>query len=875
MIRISMLVVLLACSSVTTAAEPSKTILSSQSRWRWHKTMRPPLVPVKELEAAGKKAGKPQPLRGRGCDHHRTQPPPANWRAVDFADAPWPRAKIARLRPIASAHFSTGLLCLRGKFRVTDPAAVKKLVLQMSFLGGAVVYLNGAEVARAQMPDGKLTPDTPAVQYPKEAYVKSDGKPIPALRVLRYLMKRRGDKGRIPADVTGGIAKRVRRLGPVDLPTKHLRAGINVLAIELHRSDYPAAALQWFGRMSPQWLPLGLGSIHLTAEGGGIAPNAARRKEFHVWSRDIHTRLTPADYGDPNEPDRPVRIVAARNGTFCGMLGVGADGPIKGLAASVTDLTSADGKNKIAAASVDLLYGSVGRTMPGWYDNVHEATPSLVPAKVYRRRRVEPSDGAAVPIIVRARVPADAAPGDYRGSVTVRAEGAEPRTLPVELHVTGWTVPDPKKYRTYIGVYQSPTSTYMQYKVEPWGKEHMRLLGEAFRLLGRLGNKLVLVHAVENTQFGNERGMIHWIKQADGSWKHDYSIFEKYLDLAIQHCGKPDYVALQVWHASNTWGTRPPDTRCTVTVRDPKTGKLSSMQVPVFGTKESRALWKPVIDGVMKRLADRGIDGRNGRLLMGIFGESTAPPQVSKMFDELVPGGAYWMQGCHRGTDAMKPIPIQKRRGGGRIALLEHCYGMSMTSPNAKKLPPIHTFRGRPGTAYFRYGGHEATVSLVGYHTMAPRALWTRKQGVGRVCLDWWKVLRSPRGRSSGLYNRYPFSSCAQRAPALMRLTWPGPKGHRPTIRFEMMAESIQLAEALIVISKAMHQHGANLDKELAAKCEQVLRDQLRFCHARFMWRPGVSSADPDHLGWQEMTRRVFDCAAEVSNVSKESGRER
>ena len=859
----------LACASGGSGAELSRMILGPQTRWRWHKTMRPPVVPVAELKAAGKHADGPQPLRGRPCDHHRTEPPPAGWAAVDFDDAAWPRGAVARLRPVAFAHFSTGLVCLRGKFRVTDPGAVAAFTLRMTFRGGAVVYLNGTEIARAHMPAGKVAPDTPAVQYPREAYVMPDGKPTPSPSVYRYYMKQGGKKGGMPKGIAGGIAKRTRRLGPIELPTKRLRKGVNVLAVELHRCDYPAVALRWFGRMQPQWVPLGLGGIELRAGGGGIVPNAARPKGLHVWSHDIHTRLMPDDYGDPNEAGRPVWVVGARNGTFCGMLGVSGDKPIKGLTASVTDLAPADGKGTVPASSIDLLYGHVGQAMPGWYDAVHEKPPAVVPTQCYwRHGKVRETGGAAAPLVLRVRVPADTRPGDYRGTVTVRAEGSEPQAVPVELHVTGWTVPDPKNYRTYIGVYQSPASTYMRYKVEPWGKEHMRLLGEAFGLLGRLGNKLVLVHAIENTQFGNERGMIHWIKQADGTWTHDYSIFETYLDLAIKHCGPPDYVALQVWHASNTWGARRVDTRCTVTVRDAKTGKLSSLQVPVFGTTESRAFWKPVIDGVMKRLADRGLDGKGGRLLMGIFGESVAPPPVCRMFDELVPGGAYWMKGCHRGTSAMKPVPIKKRHGGGHIALQEHCYGMAMVGPGARRLPLIHTFRGRPGTAYYRYGGHDSTVSLVGYHLMAPRALWTRKQGVGRVCLDWWNVLKAPSGRRTyNLYNRYPFSSCKQRQPVLMRLAWPGPNGHRPTIRLEMMIESIQLAEALIVISEARHKHADKLGADLTAKCERVLRDQLRFCWDRFRWRPGLPSTDPDHLGWRELTRRVYECAAAVSKA--------
>jgi len=53
------------------------------------------------------------------------------------------------------------------------------------------------------------------------------------------------------------------------------------------------------------------------------------------------------------------------------------------------------------------------------------------------------------------------------------------------------------------------------------------------------------------------------------------------------------------------------------------------------------------------------------------------------------------------------------------------------------------------------------------------------------------------------LYNRYPFSSCAQRAPSTYHLSWPGPEGAEPTMRFQLLIESIHTAEAMVVAAEA------------------------------------------------------------------------
>ncbi len=48
------------------------------------------------------------------------------------------------------------LICLRGKFGAEDPAKVKSLTFSAVYRGGIVVYLNGKEVKRAHLPEGKM-----------------------------------------------------------------------------------------------------------------------------------------------------------------------------------------------------------------------------------------------------------------------------------------------------------------------------------------------------------------------------------------------------------------------------------------------------------------------------------------------------------------------------------------------------------------------------------------------------------------------------------------------------------------------------------------------------------------------------------------------
>ncbi len=244
------------------------TILNADSQWRYHVTLRRPIVPAGDGRSA------PTVLEVRvsyrsypGLEQLETPLPPAAWVEPDFDDSSWPcgparghgSVEAAVFRP-AVGH-STGLLCLRGRFAVSDPSAVRSLALTMKYRGGAVVRLNGRQVARGHLPDGELSPGTPGQAYPPEAFALSRGQPTPAEASIR-----------------------TRSLGPIELPAAALRKGVNVLTIELHRSDYGPGALSWFrgGDNRGEWTPVGLESIELKA-GSCNSRNVSSMTIFIEW----------------------------------------------------------------------------------------------------------------------------------------------------------------------------------------------------------------------------------------------------------------------------------------------------------------------------------------------------------------------------------------------------------------------------------------------------------------------------------------------------------------------------------------------------------------------------------------------------------------
>ena len=259
--------------------------------------------------------------------------PPADWRNLEFDDNRW-------VRHIGSTRInyrSLAAVFLRGKFQVTDPAKAQDLLLTLEFHGGAVVYLNGQEVGRAYLPQGALNNDSLADDYSRECYIEPDGKLLRQaygnglLLQDAFIESFPADPKNLPAEVKTRLLNRSRKM-EVSIPSKLLRAGTNVLAIEAHRAPAnpvmfttSSTVVETCYRSTLWWDRVSINVLNLTAPDGSdwIKPNNARPNGIQVWNQevmnhDVMNYYNHEHYGDPNESAGPVRLRGARNGSFSG-----------------------------------------------------------------------------------------------------------------------------------------------------------------------------------------------------------------------------------------------------------------------------------------------------------------------------------------------------------------------------------------------------------------------------------------------------------------------------------------------------------------------------------------------------------------------------
>ena len=878
------IVILTACGAGQAAAPKPKaakspvTILDGSSFWRALYSWAPVMVKTKEgLKRRSETHWRSSALT-RADFNFMALYPPDGWTRPDFDGSVWARrhffAKYSngendgRAGGGAASPYLRQLL-LRGKFTVTDPAKLGRLTLTIGYRGGIAVYLNGTELQRAHLAAGKVAPGMFAEIYPRKVYLRSDNRAWSWWNDRNVIGKQ-------------SYPHRVRRIENLAVPGRLLRKGTNVLAVEIHAAPYPKEFLS--PKVQPAWATCGLVELRLRADTTeGIEPNVTRPKGLQVWNANLLEHIRDLDWGDPHEKLRPVRLAGARNGLYTGRFVISSDRPMKGLKAELKRLAGPKGFT-IPAEAVRISYGAfTGAGAGGFYlvghhtglltrrdDAMLDAPPAVVPVAAKRLssqyqalRRADglpPTlrDGAVQPVYVTVRVPKDAAPGQYRGTLTVRLEGEKSVEVPVELDVIDWTLPDPKDFTYWCGLIQSPEGVGLHYNVPMWSAKHLELIGRSFDRIARLGSKVLFIPLGAEGEYGNEHSMVLWIKGKGGKYTHDFTRVEKYVDVALKRLGTPRFVVAGVWHFRE-WKKHP-----RISVLDPATKKITNIDGPRHGSPESFALWKPVLTKMHAILKKRGL---GDTILLG-YGSDRYPTKAAvSVFNKILPGVG-WMAARHppRGgtylahKGGMVPVMYQSNVWGcGDVSDpgTRRVYGWKHSERAAKGA--LRTWLDR--SVY-------DPASLTTFRGMSEDILLSNRPGQGQIGADFWppKPQKGKRPLQS-LYNRFPRSTNSgggNKACTTNRLLYPGPDGALPTLRFEMMRENIQECEARIFLEKQIL--AKRLPADLTKRCQGMLDERTRWQRLQ-----GVASKayiSWPYSGWEARTVRLYQAAAEAAKAT-------
>ncbi len=546
---------------------------------------------------------------------------------------------------------------------------------------------------------------------------------------------------------------------------------------------------------------------------------------------DAYREVEPA-------PLKTITIVGARNGTFSGAVALKSAEKIVGVKASTAELVGDGAKIPLDQTVLQyaISWNSVGGG-PGGLDILLKEPPA----------EVEPlkNQPALVGVWITVKVPEDAKPGLYRGQLTVEAEGLPAKTIPVELTVADWRLPDPKQQRTWIEMIQSPDTLALEYDVPLWSDRHWELIGQSFQLIRPTGSRIVYIPLLRNTNQGNSESMVRWIKQKDGSYKADYTIMEKYLDVAQEHLDKDlDLVVFYAWdaymvlkHRKTSFEERPKepgqaqqrwDMRqqgLTVTMLNEETGETEPGGLPLYTDPKSKEIWAPVYKELRERMKRRGLEDA---MVLGMVNDLEPSREEIEFLNEV--SGLSWVCHAHYQRTHGKPSPNNILSGVGDIRYEAHAYSLIYQvniQPDRLQgwqVPEDRVYLDRFGLM----NGKALRIRL-----MPQMNITGNQRGVGRIGADFWSVIRDPRGRRVGqAFVRYPENHWRGLNISNYLLA-PGPNGPVGTARLANLREGVQESEARIFIQDALldEEKKAKLGDDLAKRAQTILDE-----HQRAMW---------------------------------------
>ncbi len=562
-------------------------------------------------------------------------------------------------------------------------------------------------------------------------------------------------------------------------------------------------------------------------------------------------------------------LVAPRNGAASAqvvVIGAGAGD----LRAEMGPLSSGDAE--LPADAVDIRYAhreddrvespheARSGVDFGYMDAYHDA---LMPS---------PQSGSEVnPVWITVQVPAGAASGIYTGELRVGE-----RTVPVRLTVSAWQCPDPADFTTHVGVLASHETLALQYEVEFWSEEHWNLIERQMGYLGKLGADDLWLHANANMGHGRGMALIHFTRDEE-SIRPDMSVAERYMNLFEEHVGRPSHVILNYWTGR--------DGEQMMAVVDGERER-----VPSPGFEGGDEIWRPVMVALHEMVLERGWPEES--ILIGLSGDQPPRREEVEAFHGYAPY-ARWAAWSH-GRSGHRPVnhyedgePIVIEGTGMEIGYYAHPYTPRYSDDLMPHLQGGWN-QGKPIYSSLRNYLHRcaapsqwrnwANGSMVGYREIGYDS-HRGAAGFAFAWLDFWpqRELRWVGGHRAEGFIGAPRNERNMNRMNSRSMIEPGADGPVGTVRFEMLREGLQEAEARVVVERALV--GGGLEKALVEEARELLTVMFnnRFRDGGFSSGAYQMLGRPEHMWgvapypeWMHLTSRLYDLAARVTGYESE-----
>jgi len=571
-----------------------------------------------------------------------------------------------------------------------------------------------------------------------------------------------------------------------------------------------------------------------------------------------------------------IRLTGPRNG-FCSaqIIKIG-----KSTTPTITDLIHKE--KTIPSANIQLRYASIDSKNKMNINgknvfNAEKSDPkSLIP--YYDILNNKPDNNTKInPIWITIKIPEDAIAGIYKGNLNI-----DGKTIPIELTVGDYVLPNPNNWYAHSGIDMSPESLALQYKVKRWSPKHWKLIEATFKYAGALGNDELLVPIIPKS--------IGFIYSFDKSWidfsdmsKPNLTIIKKYVELYIKHNGIPKYLILDIWRSDLFIGTQNKTSKKRNIKRGIKIKKTTkkakpfniinsdgkSIQIALnqIEKPEVEKAWQTIFAEILKICKENKINKKS--ILIGLATDARPTDPVAKFFAKVAPYARWqlWTHGRGEATPTnAKPIIDDNIEAG--------IY--------------VHPYLPKPGYDKINYllGGWIDPLPVVssarnGLYTNAPLTHWRAYpsgitisskrlakytalggNGVAHIPLNYWNF------DQKHYLKYYNFGSLTRNNSKY--LIAPGPNGPLGTVRYEIFREGLQELEARIELEYALMKK--TLPAKLEAQVKNFMKQYIKNLYQNGKFEGGHYGGNlgmPNHLfginkNWQANTTKLYNLAGQA-----------
>jgi sialate O-acetylesterase len=201
------------------------------------------------------------------------------------------------------------------------------------------------------------------------------------------------------------------------------------------------------------------------------------------------------------------------------------------------------------------------------------------------------------PVWISVDIPQDMPAGKYTSTISRQsASGTVNHT--VTLEVLDQVLPSPSDWSFHLDLWQNPYSVARFHQVEPWSEEHISLLRPLLTRLAGAGQKCITTTLIDDPWDGQPYdpfgSMIRWTKKSDGTWAYDYSVFDLYVNLAMEAGIREQINCYSMVPVGNKFSWF-----------DEKSGRSVTVET-VPGTAEYESIWRSFLIDFRKHLRVKG-----------------------------------------------------------------------------------------------------------------------------------------------------------------------------------------------------------------------------------------------------------------------------